>query len=425
MDWPLRSHHCEAAMHITILTVGTQGDVQPYVALGAGLIAAGHRVTLATSARFAPLAARYGLGHRPLPVDFLDLVQTPEGQKALSGGNKLNLMKRIMPMLGAMLDAGWEATTDSDALLYHPKALAGYHIAEARQIPGILTHPLPLASPTGEFPSLVLPIRSLGPTLNRLSHRLFLSLSSAPYRKLVSRWRTATLGLPGSWNEWERNGAPIPRLYGYSPTMLPIPADWDASTFAGGAWFLDQHSDWQPSAELAAFLERSPQPVYVGFGSMAGTDAAEKTAIVSAALAQAGLRGVLATGAGGLARTSAPEHIHFLDQVPHDWLFPRVAAVVHHGGAGTTAAGLRAGAPTLICPFIADQPFWGRQVAALGAGVPPIRQRRLTVDTLAAALTRLTSAAQIRSRAQELGARIRAEDGVGRAVEWIEGVLHV
>jgi sterol 3beta-glucosyltransferase len=191
-------------MHITILTVGTQGDVQPYVALGTGLIAAGHRVMLVTSARFAPLATRHGLGHRPLPVDFLDLVQTPEGQKALSGGNKLNLMKRIMPLLRQMIDAAWEATADSEAVLYHPKALAGYHIAEARRIPGILTHPLPLASPTRAFPSVVLPLPSLGPRLNRPSHRLFLWASLAPYRKLVAGWRESVLGLPGRWNEWER-----------------------------------------------------------------------------------------------------------------------------------------------------------------------------------------------------------------------------
>jgi sterol 3beta-glucosyltransferase len=410
-------------MHITILTAGTQGDVQPYVALGMGLIAAGHRVTLVTSDRFAPLATRYGLGHRSLPVDFLDLVQTPEGQKALSGGNKLNLMKRIMPLLRQMIDAAWEATADSEAVLYHPKALAGYHIAEARRIPGILTHPLPLASPTGAFPSVVLPLPSLGPVLNRLSHRLFLWASLAPYRKLVARWRESVLGLPGTWNEWERDGRPIPRLYGYSPQLLPIPHDWDDSTCVSGAWFLDGHADWQPPADLAAFLAAGPPPVYVGFGSMAGGDSQHKTAIVIESLARAGLRGVMASGAGGLAMRDTPSHVHMLDAVPHDWLFPRVAAVVHHGGAGTTAAGLRAGKPTLICPFFGDQPFWGKRVAALGVGVPPIPQRRLSGDRLADALTRLTHDTALRDNAQALGARIKDEDGVGRAVTWIESVL--
>lgn len=409
-------------MHITILTAGTQGDVQPYVALGSGLIAAGHRVTLVTSERFALLAARHGLGHRPLPVDFLELVQTPEGQKALSGGNKLNLIKRIMPLLRQMLDAAWAATDDSDAVLYHPKALAGYHVAEARRIPGVLAHPLPLASPTGAFPTVVVPLPSLGPWLNRLSHRLFLAMSLAPYRKLVARWRETVLGLPGRWNERERDGRPIPRLYGYSPQLLPVPADWDDTTFVSGAWFLDSPDSWQPPADLAAFVDQGP-PVYVGFGSMAGGDGRRKTAIVIEALERAGLRGILASGSGGLASTAAPGHVHMIDSVPHDWLFPRVAAVVHHGGAGTTVAGLRAGAPTLICPFFGDQPFWGKRVAALGVGAPPIPQRRLSVERLAAALTRLTSDGALRTAAQDLGRRIQAEDGVGRAVAWLEPLL--
>ncbi|HEY1012280.1 MAG TPA: glycosyltransferase, partial [Herpetosiphonaceae bacterium] len=281
-------------MHLVILTIGTLGDVQPYVALGRGLVRAGYRVTVATSARFAALVTQAGLGHRVLPVDFLELVQTPEGQRALAGGNKLALMQRIMPLLRAMLDAGWAVTADADAVLYHPKALAGEHCAEVRGIPGMLVHPIPLASPTGAFPTPLAPLPPLGAWLNRLSHRLLLALSTAPYRRMIRHWRTTTLGLHAPWTPWMRDGAPIPRLYGYSPHVLPVPADWDATTYVSGYWVAEHPADWQPPTALRDFLAAGPPPVYIGFGSMVGADSAQTTALIHQALAAADLRGVVA-----------------------------------------------------------------------------------------------------------------------------------
>jgi UDP:flavonoid glycosyltransferase YjiC (YdhE family) len=210
------------------------------------------------------------------------------------------------------------------------------------------------------------------------------------------------------------------RLYPYSPAVLPTPADWDASSVATGYWFLPRDGDWQPDPALVDFLASGPPPVYVGFGSMPSEDAAAKTQVVLDALAQAGQRGVVATGWGGLTLANAPRDVFALDAAPHDWLFPRMAAVVHHGGAGTTAAGLAAGAPTVICPFFGDQPFWGRRVAALGVGPAPIPQKKLTAARLAAALRTVAEDAAMRMRAQTLGEAIRSEDGVGRAVALLE-----
>jgi sterol 3beta-glucosyltransferase len=138
------------------------------------------------------------------------------------------------------------------------------------------------------------------------------------------------------------------------------------------------------------------------------------------ALAQAGQRGLLGAGWGGLEMEKPPENVFKVEDAPYDWLFPRMAAVVHHGGAGTTGAGLRAGKPTVICPFVADQPFWGRRVAALGAGPPPIPQRRLTADNLASAIRQAVEDAVMRKRAADLGEKIQPEDGVGQAVSLIE-----
>jgi sterol 3beta-glucosyltransferase len=408
-------------MNILILTVGTRGDVQPYVALGAGLRAVGHQITLATLEAFRPLASEHALGFRPLRGAFLELLETQGGKAAVAGkGNRLALLRQVMPMLRGMLDDAWAASKDAELVIFHPKALAGASIAERRAIPGILALPAPLYSPTAAFPSPILPVGNLGPLLNRLSHRAMLGLTSLSVRGLVNRWRKEVLGLPRVADELRLHGQPLLRLYGYSPAVVPTPADWDEWSVATGYWFLDQAQSWQPPRELQGFLAAGPPPVYVGFGSMPSQDAQRTTAIVLDALARAGQRAVLATGGGGLAARALPSDVYLLDAAPHDWLFPRMAAVVHHGGAGTTAAGLRAGVPTLICPFFGDQPFWGRRVAALGVGPEPIAQRRLNAAQLGRRIAAMVGDAAMRERAARLGAAIRAEDGVARAVERIE-----
>jgi sterol 3beta-glucosyltransferase len=200
---------------------------------------------------------------------------------------------------------------------------------------------------------------------------------------------------------------------------VPRPADWDESSVVTGYWFLDALTGWQPDPALVKFLQAGPPPVYVGFGSMFMQGGARKTDIVLKALRRAGQRGVLATGWGGLTADSTSDDIFVLEAVPHDWLLPQVAAVVHHGGAGTTGAALRAGKPSVVCPLVGDQPFWGRRVAALGVGPSPLSRRKLTVETLANAISQAVSDQDIRQRAAALGATIRAEDGVGKAITLI------
>jgi UDP:flavonoid glycosyltransferase YjiC (YdhE family) len=408
-------------VNIFILTVGSRGDVQPYIALGAGLQAAGHAVTLATLEAFASLVRESGLAFQPIRGEFLELLQTPEGKAAIVGkGNPLALLRQVRPMLRRMLDDALVASTGAELVIYHPKALGGYSLAEKLGVPGVLALPLPLYSPTTAFPSPILPLASLGPILNRLSHRAIVGLTSISVRGLVNRWRKEALNLPPIRDELRLHGRPLLRLYGYSAAVVPSPADWDGHSVATGYWFLDRPHGWRPPEALLAFLRDGPPPVYVGFGSMPTQDAARTTATVLAALERAGQRGVLATGWGGLAATGLPASVYLLDAAPHDWLFPQMAAVVHHGGAGTTGAGLRAGVPTVICPFFGDQPFWGRRVATLGAGPQPIPQRRLTAEALGAAIRESVSDPAMRERAAALGAAVRAEDGVGRAVARIE-----
>jgi sterol 3beta-glucosyltransferase len=212
-------------------------------------------------------------------------------------------------------------------------------------------------------------------------------------------------------------------LSAYSPSIIPHPTDWPATVAVTGYYFLDAQTDWQPSPALQAFLAAGAPPVYIGFGSMAGRNPEQLATLVLEALAQSGQRGLLLTGWGGLRPETVPDSVFVVNSAPHGWLFPRMAAVVHHGGAGTTAEGLRAGVPTVIVPFVFDQPFWGARVNALGLGPAPIPQKKLTADRLAHAIRVAVTDSGMRQRAKACGAAIRAENGIGNAVHFIQRTL--
>ncbi len=414
-------------MNITILTLGSQGDVQPFVALGIGLKQAGYDVTICTSDRFQNFVASRGLNYAYMNDDLIKLGETDEGRAAIeSGGNPLALLKKVMPKIRQTLDEGWAAAQNAEAIIYHPKTLSGSHIAEKLKIPAFASIPLPLYSPTSAFPMPLLANLNLGGWLNKFSYKI-LPLLTAPYLNTVNQWRQEVLNLPPRSlmaNELvQPHGKPIPVLYPYSQHVVSRPPDWDETIIVTGYWFLDAKTDWQPPANLVEFLAAGAPPVYIGFGSMAGRNPERLAQIVLEALARSQQRGILATGWGGLAASDLPNTVFKLESVPHDWLFPQVAAAVHHGGAGTTAALLRAGKPAVICPFFGDQPFWGQRVFELGAGVAPIPQKKLAAKKLASAIARAATDAGMRQRAAELGEKIRAENGVANAVKFISDRL--
>lgn len=417
-------------MRIKILTVGSRGDVQPFIALGSGLQKAGHHVTLATHGNYETLVRERGLDFFPLQGNLREMVGSDAGQAMLgTGRNFVAFMREFMNMMNTLLPRlladSVDACQDADVILYSTFSFFGYHIAEKLGVQSIGTYLCPV-SRTHEFPSIGAPALPLGGGYNWLTYVFMEQTVWQPFRTAINRWRVETLGLApvpffGILGKVERE--PYPFLYGYSPNVVPKPRDWGPWRYVTGYWFLNTPLDWRPPADLVDFIRSGPPPVYVGFGSMSSGEAERITAIVTAALKRTRQRGILATGWGGLSAPALGDDFFAVEFVPHDWLFPQMAAVVHHGGAGTTAAGLRAGVPSIIVPFFADQPFWGERVAALGVGPKPTPHQMLSVDRLAAAIADAVGNPGMRERAAALGRKVCAEDGLGNAVAAFEEIM--
>jgi UDP:flavonoid glycosyltransferase YjiC (YdhE family) len=417
-------------LRIAIPITGSRGDIQPFVALGMGLQTEGHEVCLATHADFSDFIRNRGLEFFPIVNGARVLHETEAGQRMIHAGtNPLLFIREYArlrePLMCDLIHGCWRACRDADLILIPTTALLpGLAAAEKLRLPIILASLQP-AIPTRFLVNCLVPRwpgwLPLGGLYNLLSHYLVAEWFWQLQRETVNRARREVLGLPPLplWGLSPQLFSETPSLHGYSPTVIPKPPDWRANHRLTGFWFLQTRRDWQPPAALVQFLEAGSPPVCIGFGSMQNANAQETTELVVQALARAGRRGILVTGWGGLGTVRPSADIFVIEAVPYDWLFPYTAAVVHHGGVGTTAAALRAGVPSVIVPFMADQPFWGRRVFELGAGPKPIPRSRLTVDRLADALRVAVEDKAMRTQAAAIGRQIRTEDGVGLAVEAI------
>lgn len=413
-------------MRIRVITIGSQGDVRPYVALGAGLRDAGHDVRIVTHPSFEALVREHGLEFAPVAGDPREQADNRQLRDLHDNGRSLIRWWRTFnevdaPLMRQRLRDCWEACSDADVIVVSVLPyLFGYAIAKKLDIPLVRAFYFP-TSPTRFYPAEFVP-RSLGfsGALNLASYQLQRHVLwqiarpwiAGAYREVLG---SSTLPFLEPFGELDREQQLL--LYCYSAAVSPPPPDWGSWIDVTGYWFLDRPTHWTPPPALAAFLEDGPPPVYIGgFGSMTNREPAEIARAVVRALALTGQRAVVLTGWGGLAPDELPRDMFAIDWVPFDWLYPRVSAAVHHGGAGTTAASLRAGRPTIIVPFFLDQFYWGKRVFELGVGPRPIPRKSLDAETLAAALRVATTDAGMRDRAAALGQRIRAEDGVARAV---------
>ncbi len=417
-------------MKVSILAVGSRGDVAPLVALGIGLKAAGHEVRCAAPADFEAEVRARGLEYFRL---------TGPSGRFYGGRAGIEMRERVRsarrfvecvdawmaPFVEQLLAGGAAAGQGADLVLCWPWNRVGPSLAEALGVPVVIVSVNPaLHLPTRAFPNPFQgpPPLPLGPIYNRLTWLWGLPFARVSQAQ-VERWRRETLGLgPLSWRGELRQLRRLPHLFGFSPLVLPKPPDWGRSVHVTGYWFLDAPQSYQPPAELEAFLAAGPRPVAIGFSSQVGRNAGQVTETVLEALRRSGQRGILVSGWGGLKGIDLPAGVFPIASVPYGWLFPRIAAMVHHGGAASTADTLRAGLPALAIPFGYEQGLWGRRIAQLGVAARPIPAARLTPEALARGVARISGDEGMRERAARLGEAIRAEDGIGNAVRLLEEI---
>jgi sterol 3beta-glucosyltransferase len=419
-------------MRVDILAIGSQGDVQPCVALGMGLQRAGHRVRVVTLGGFEDLVRSRGLEHLVIGESPQDVANTDAGRVWIQNrASVLGFVRGFVQVANSLIEDGirsyWRACQDAehDTEMVIVSAMGlpvGSHIAEKLRVPLLQAQLAPPVVPTRYDAdgrrNLATALRG---RFSALIHAAFHFVVWSQLRRTTNEARRRILDLPSlSLTEPLRATArkPVRLLGAYSPAVVFRPPDWPDSIDVTGYWFLDDLPGWTPPDDLVDFVESGSPPVYVGFGSTPFPQPDVTTKLVVRALARAGRRGVLVAGGSGLATGRLSDDVLSLNFVPHSWLLPKMSAAVHHGGAGVTGAALRAGLPSVVVPVFADQPFWSERVFKLGVGPRPIPALRLTEDALADAI-RATAGSEMICRAAALGERIRSEKGVARAVEII------
>lgn len=421
-------------MKIVIIVSGTFGDIIPHIALAKGLKAAGHEVTLAGGKNFKEFVDGHGITFFGTSSDYETVMKSDKGREVLrkKGDITQDRMRSFIlpPKFNEFVDA-WIVSQWADVIIGHHMIVGLLDIAQALDIPIVLSTVMPILTPTNEFPSVPMCPALFGKFYNRLSHALYRYMQIVTFEQRINYWRKQVLLLPPrplireifTRKFHDLNGKVVPILYHFSPTLLPRPRDWPGSAFICGRLILKEGGNWEPPGDLINFLEAGSPPLYIGFGSMTLWDPEKVTDIVLEALSITGQRAIIGKGWGGI-KLENNDSVYALSYAPHEWLFKKVSAVIHHGGLGTTDAGLRAGLPTLVCPFFMDQPFWAKRVELLGVGPRPIPQGKLTVSSLVKGIRELVENKDMRRNAQILGEKMNSEpDGVILAVKWIEKVV--
>ncbi|MDX2139669.1 MAG: glycosyltransferase [Chloroflexota bacterium] len=417
------------SMRILLAAYGSRGDVQPLVALGKGLQAAGYTVIVAAGRNFGDWITHNGLSFEPFTEDIEAAMNTDVGKEWLSNssGNPMqelaNMRKMVQASAPHIVPDLLRMADCADVFISGMLTLAPFDaIAQAtgkRHLVGWLSPVVPTRSGSAGMQA---PLPRANSLVNYGFGYVVESMLWSIFGDVTNQLRAALKLPPAGRSDYLRAMNQTPSIAGFSPRVVPPPPDWGAQHRVTGYWTLPA-PDYTPPADLAAFLAAGEAPVYIGFGSMTSTDPAGTMRIMIDALTQAGRRGILHSGWAGLKARDLPETIHVVDHVPHEWLLPRMAAVVHHGGAGTTGAALQAGVPSLVVAHMGDQPYWGRRVYELGVGAPFIRRVDLTADRLAAALRAMTTDTAMQARAAELGAALRREDGVSAAVRAVGEIV--
>jgi sterol 3beta-glucosyltransferase len=422
--WPpayLRRFVPRERYRFVALTWGTRGDVQPFVALGAELARRGHHVTVAARAPFRGFIEQFGLGFHELEEDGTEELMRELADNAGGAAGVKVFLKWQRQLTRPQFRQFWAASEAADVLISNAAYTApALHVAEGRGIPIVQAFFDPVFLATRSYGLFDERIQDRGALLNLVSTRLRNLASAALTADLVGAWRKER-GL--SWLRLNELHDPallfrMPVFAAWSTALLPRPEDWPEPVVQTGRWHWPMQEHVSPS--LRAFMEAGPAPVYIGFGSWGTHDKTAVTELILEALRRTGNRGVLHRNTVD-GRSTFPDNVYVDDNLPHEWLFPQVKAVVHHGGAGTTGAVAAAGVPSVIVPAFFGQVPWGDLVRQRGVGTMLARQA-LSADTLAAALHEVDPP-RVRERARELGQRAKGEGGVTRAAEDIERSL--
>ncbi|OJJ51389.1 hypothetical protein ASPZODRAFT_55956 [Penicilliopsis zonata CBS 506.65] len=413
------------SLRITCLTIGSRGDVQPYIALCKGLLAEGHRPKIATHAEFGPWVKKHGIDFAPVEGDPAELMRICVENGMFTYSFLKEASSKFRGWIDDLLTSSWAGCQDSDLLIESPSAMAGIHIAEALRIPYFRAFTMPWTRTRAYPHAFAVPEHKMGGAYNYITYVMFDTVFWKAIAGQVNRWRNNDLGLKATTLD-KMQPNKVPFLYNYSPSVVPPPLDYPDWIRITGYWFLNEGSDWVPPAELTEFIRRAradcKKIVYIGFGSIVVSDPAALTQTVVDSVQKADVRCILSKGwsdrLGDPANTKAevplPPGILQIQSAPHDWLFSQIDAAAHHGGAGTTGASLRAGIPTIVKPFFGDQFFFGSRVEDLGVG---ICMKRLNVGVFSKALWEATHSERIITKARDLGVQIRSEDGVATAIQ--------
>ncbi|KAH8692997.1 UDP-glucose:sterol glycosyltransferase [Talaromyces proteolyticus] len=414
-------------LKITCLTIGSRGDVQPYIALCKGLLEEGHQPRIATHAEFEPWVRKHGIDFAPVEGDPAELMRicVENGMFTYSFLREASL--KFRGWIDELLSSAWAACQGSDVLIESPSAMAGIHIAEALRIPYFRGFTMPW-SRTRAYPhAFAVPEHKMGGAYNYITYVMFDNVFWRAISGQVNRWRKKELGLRSTTLD-KMQPNKIPFIYNYSPSVVPPPLDYPDWIRVTGYWFLDEAAGWTPPAELSRFIKKAREDnkkiVYIGFGSIVVSDPAALTRTVVESVQKADVRCILSKGwsdrlgdpKSARAEVPLPPEIHQIQSAPHDWLFTQIDAAVHHGGAGTTGASLRAGVPTIVKPFFGDQFFFGSRIEDLGVG---ICMKKLNVSVFSRALWEATHSERMIVKAKRLGEQIRKEDGVSNAIQAI------
>jgi UDP:flavonoid glycosyltransferase YjiC (YdhE family) len=414
---------------ISIAAFGTRGDVQPVLALAKGLKQAKHNVKLIAGDNFGEWIRSHGVDFAPIGTDIQAMMQSKDGVAWVEGSQYTQqiYMKRLFERTAhSSAQHIWEHSADADLLMgsFTSDGMC-MAAAEKRRIP-YLTLALQPLRPTFEGTSTYMAIRANGRSfLNWLMGRFGEFVLFNTFKPMLNGLRKE-LGLhPHSFNTYAQAQHQLVALHGYSPLVAPKPNDWLPHWHVTGYWFLPEEPEQVAtiSNDLQAFIQSGSPPVYIGFGSATDRNAQATAQLIMRAVQIAGQRVVVMRGWAGLHAEDMPNGMFLIDGAPHSWLFPQMAGVVHHGGAGTTGAAFMAGVAQFVIPHFAEQPYWGRRTYELGVGVKPVPKQKLSDEALAQGISRMINNRNLQTSAKILGKKIEAERGIDNAVEKINQFL--